>query len=242
MCVKCRPDGELPGGRRVSEQIRYPRYTLRIPLLHIDGQDYLLCVALRTTAKEVIFMKKMKTLFTDSFHELKDLKTLAASAMLLAIAVVLGFYRLQLTEYLRIGFDFIAKELTGMLFGPAVGCMVGGLSDLIAYIMKPVGGFFPGFTVSTMLAGTIYGMILYKRPVSLVRIIAANTTVTVLINLILNTYWLTILYGDAFLALFPARAIKQMIMLPIEIVLFYAVARMLAKANLPGVAGNKARR
>lgn len=187
-------------------------------------------------------MKKMKTLFTDSFHELKDLKTLAASAMLLAIAVVLGFYRLQLTEYLRIGFDFIAKELTGMLFGPAVGCMVGGLSDLIAYIMKPVGGFFPGFTVSTMLAGTIYGMILYKRPVSLVRIIAANTTVTVLINLILNTYWLTILYGDAFLALFPARAIKQMIMLPIEIVLFYAVARMLAKANLPGVAGNKARR
>lgn len=187
-------------------------------------------------------MKKIKTLFTDSFHELRDLKTLAASAMLLAIAIVLGFYRLQLTEYLRIGFDFIAKELTGMLFGPAVGCVVGGLSDIIAYIMKPVGGFFPGFTVSTMLAGTIYGMMLYKRPVSLARIIAANTTVTIVVNLILNTYWLTVLYGDAFLALLPARAFKQMIMLPIEIVLYYTAVKMLAKANLPGLAVNKVRR
>lgn len=184
-------------------------------------------------------MTKIKTLFRDSFHELKDLKTLTASAMLLAVAVVLGFYRLQLTEYLRIGFDFIAKELTGMLFGPVVGCFVGGLSDIIAYIIKPVGGFFPGFTISTMAAGTIYGLFLYKRPVSLVRIIAANTTVTILVNLILNTYWLTILYGDAFFALFPARVLKQLIMLPIEIVLYYATAKVLAKANLPGIMGKK---
>ena len=45
-------------------------------------------------------MRKMKTQFTDSYYELKDLKTLSAAAMLLAITVVLGFYRLQLTDYL----------------------------------------------------------------------------------------------------------------------------------------------
>lgn len=187
-------------------------------------------------------MRKIKSQFTDSMHELKDLRTLAGASMLLAVIVVLGFYRLQLTEYIRIGFDSIAKELTGMLFGPVVGCAVGGLSDIIAYIMKPVGGFFPGFTISTMLAGIIYGVVLYKRPVSLVRIIAANSVVTIVVNLILNTYWLTILYGDAFFALFPARAVKQLIMLPIEVVLFYVTAKAVSRTNLLEALGSRARR
>lgn len=187
-------------------------------------------------------MKKIKTLYTDSFHELKDLKTMVAAAMLLAITVVLGFYRLQLTDYLRIGFDFIAKELTCMMFGPVVGCIVAALSDIISYIIKPVGGFFPGFTISAALAGLIYGTILYKKPISLKRIIAANGMVTVFINLILNTYWLTLLYGDSFMALFPARIVKQLIMLPIEVILFYAVAKMLSKANIFAGVGSAVKR
>ncbi len=177
-------------------------------------------------------MRKMKTQFTDSYYELKDLKTLSAAAMLLAITVVLGFYRLQLTDYLRIGFDPVAKELTGMLFGPVTGCLVGGLSDVIAYIVKPVGGFFPGFTISAMLGGTIYGVILYKRPLSLKRVIIANSIVAVTINLLLNTLWLTLLYGDAFFALLPARAVKQLIMLPVDTLLFYMTAKILSRANL----------
>jgi len=177
-------------------------------------------------------MKKLRDSFTDSFHELKNLKTLVMASMLLAIAVVLGFYRLQLTEYLRIGFDFIAKELTGMFFGPAVGCIVAGLCDILAYIVKPVGGYFPGFTISAMLAGVIYGAVLYKQPVSLKRIIAANSMVTVLVNLLLNTFWLSIMYGNAFFALLPARAVKQLITLPVEVAMFYAVAKMLRGVRL----------
>lgn len=186
-------------------------------------------------------MRKIRVQFTDSFQELKDAKTLTASAMLLAIAVILGFYRLQFTEYIRIGFDFIAKELTGMFFGPVAGCAVGGLSDLISYMIKPVGGYFPGFTISAMLGGLIYGVLLYKRPVSLIRIIAANSVVTVFVNLLLNTYWLVLLYGDAFFALFPARAFKQLLMLPIEVVLFYITATMLSKAKLPGLIRSRER-
>lgn len=177
-------------------------------------------------------MKKIRKQFTDSFQELKDVRTLAAAAMLLAVTVVLGFYRLQLTEYIRIGFDSVAKELTGMLFGPVIGCMVGGLSDVMAYIIKPVGGFFPGFTISAMAGGIIYGTVLYKRPLSFLRVAAANSAVAVIVNLGLNTYWLTLLYGDAFFALLPVRAFKQLIMLPIDIVLFYVLARLLLKANL----------
>lgn len=180
-------------------------------------------------------MKKIKMCFTESFQELKDLKTLTVAAMLLAITVVLGFYRLQLTDYIRIGFDSVSKELTGMFFGPVIGCMVGGLSDIISYIIKPIGGFFPGFTISAMVAGIIYGIILYKKPLSLRRVIAANSVVTVVVNLLLNTYWLTLLYGNAFFALLPARAVKQLVMLPIDSFLFYLTAKLLTRVNLPGL-------
>lgn len=177
-------------------------------------------------------MKKIKILFADSFRELKDLRSLAITAMLLAIAVVLGFYTLQLTEYIKIGFAYIANELTGMLFGPVVGCIMGGLADIVKYLVHPTGPFFPGFTISGILGGLIYGLVLYQRPLSIKRVILANSLVTVLVNLLLNTYWLTVLYGDAFAALFPVRLVKQLIMLPIEVILFYTVARVLAKAHL----------
>lgn len=177
-------------------------------------------------------MKKCKALFTDSFRELKDVRNMVTAAMLLAVAIVLGFYRLQLTESIRIGFDFLAKETAAMLLGPAVGCVVAGLADIISFFLKPVGAFFPGLTISAMLASVIYGLILYKKPLSLKRVTAANTLVTVFINLLLNTYWMSVLYGNAYMALFPARAVKQMIMLPIEILLFYTVSKMFSRINL----------
>lgn len=177
-------------------------------------------------------MKRWRTSFTDSFQELKNVRNLAAVSMLLAITVILGFYRLQITDYLRIGFDSLAKELTGMLFGPVAACVVAGLADLISFVLKPVGAFFPGLTLSAMLAGVIYGVVLYRRPLTLKRVILANVLVTVFVNLLLNTYWMSVLYGNAFLAMLPARAVKQALMLPIDVILFYTVARILGKANV----------
>lgn len=61
-------------------------------------------------------MLQMKKQFADSFEELKNLRTIVVTALLIAIAVVLGFFSVQLTENLKIGFSFIANELTAMLF------------------------------------------------------------------------------------------------------------------------------
>lgn len=174
----------------------------------------------------------MKKMFSESLMELKNLKSMVMAAMLLAIAVVLGFFTLQLTEFIKIGFAYIANEFAGMMFGPVVGSLIGALADVLKYMVNPTGPFFPGFTISGFFGGLIYGMVLYKKPLSVKRIIVANTLVTVLVNLLLNTYWLTLLYGNAYMALLPARIVKQLVMLPIEVILFYAVARVLVKSGL----------
>ena len=168
-------------------------------------------------------MTNLRRQFRDSFHELKDVKALAMTAMLLAVAVVLGFYTLQVTDFIKIGFAFIADEMTGMM---------GGAADLVKFLVRPTGPFFPGFTISGAASGIIYGMVLYKKPPTLGRVALANGIVMIVVNICMNTYWLTLLYGDAFFAILPARIIKQAVMYPIYVALFYGVSRVLGKAKL----------
>ena len=186
----------------------------------------------RTTAKEVFFMLQMKKQFADSFEELKNLRTIVVTALLIAIAVVLGFFSVQLTENLKIGFSFIANELTAMLFGPVVGGIMGGVADIIKYLLKPTGPFFFGFTFNAILGAVIYGVMLYKKPISFKRILASKIVVAIVVNVFLNTYWLSMLYGNAFMAILPPRLIKQIIMVPIQSIMLYAVGEVLAKAKV----------
>lgn len=177
-------------------------------------------------------MKKIASLFSDSLQELRKTRSLAVTAMLLAIGVILGFLAIQVTESLRISFHFLTEELTGMLFGPAVGAVFGAILDFLKYIVKPTGPYFPGFMVSEMLTGMIFGLFLYKRPASLGRIVAANVVVTVLVGLVLNTLWLSMLYGNAFMVLLPARAVKELTLLPINIIMSFALITMMEKAKV----------
>ena len=97
-------------------------------------------------------MEKMKALFVDSWHELKHVKTLVMTAMFIAMGVVLGFFfSIQITESLRLGFSFIANEMTALLFGPVVGGLMGGVTDILKYILKPAGPFNFGFTFNAIL-------------------------------------------------------------------------------------------
>lgn len=183
-------------------------------------------------------MKKWRQLSADSFRELQDTRNLSVMAMMLALAVVLGFYAtVQVGDFLRIGFSFIPNELTGMLFGPAAGGLLAALADIVKYIVRPTGAFFPGFTVSALLGGIIYGAVLYKKPISLKRIILANGLVTVFVNLLLNTFWLTMLYGNGFAAILPARIAKEAVLLPIDIILYFTVTKVLGRARVLSMLG-----
>ena len=73
---------------------------------------------------------------------------------------------------------------------------------------------------------------MYKKPPTLGRVALANGIVMIVVNICMNTYWLTLLYGDAFFAILPARIIKQAVMYPIYVALFYGVSRVLGKAKL----------
>lgn len=178
-------------------------------------------------------MKKLLALISESYHEFKKVSTITCCAMFGAMSIVLGsFASITITPYLKIGFGSLPNELVDYLFGPVVGSLFGGGMDIIKFMLKPEGGFMPGLTFNAMLAAFIYGMLLYKRPLSLKRMLAAKFVVALLCNVILGTYWLSLLNGKGYLAILPARLIKNLVQWPVDSLLFILVAEALEKAGV----------
>ena len=132
-------------------------------------------------------MKKLATLFSDSYREFRQVKTIATLGMFGAISMVLGSLTIVIGDYIKIGFSSIAQQFVYYLFGPAVGGFFGGAMDILKYFVKPTGAFFPGWTIGAMVAGVLYGCFFYKKPLTLVRVLAAELTVAVVCNMILGT-------------------------------------------------------
>jgi ECF transporter S component (folate family) len=162
-------------------------------------------------------MKKIKELYADSLKEFASTKNLALVGMMGALAIVLSLVAsISLGPYIKIGFSGLPNRIVETMFGPVVGCIFGGAMDIIKYMTKPDGPFFFGFTFDAMLAGVIYGTILYRKPVSIKRILVADLLVKAIVNCGFNTLWISVLYGKAFFALLPLRLLKNAIMLPID--------------------------
>ncbi|MBB2181518.1 folate family ECF transporter S component [Lachnospiraceae bacterium MD1] len=170
-------------------------------------------------------MKNFKELFHSSYLELKNVRSIATAAMFGAISIVLGVFTIMIGDFLKIGFTYLPNNFIFYLFGPVFGAVYGAAMDILTFIVKPTGAFFYGFTVSAALKGLLFGTILYRKPISLKRIFIANLLRVIFISILLDTYWLTLLNGDAFLALLPVRALKNLILLPIETFLLFGLIK-----------------
>ncbi len=157
-------------------------------------------------------MSKLKELFADSFKELKNTKNLVVCGMMAALAVVLGYVAsIDIGPYIRIGFSGIPNRIIEFMLGPSIGMIFGGVLDVLKFFLKPSGPFFFGFTFDAMLAGLIYGVAYYKKPVSIKRILVAEFLVKLIVNCFFNTLWIAILYGKGFFVILPLRALKNLI-------------------------------
>ncbi len=174
--------------------------------------------------------------YSDSFKELKVTHNLVLCGLMAALAVGLSYATcIFIAANIRIGFSGLPNRVVEYLFGPWVGAVFGAALDILKYLLKPDGGaFFFGYTFNVMVAGVIYGSVLYKKPVKLWRILIAEFLVKAIVNCGLNTLWLAVLNGNAFMAILPARALKNVIMLPIDAaILFFTLTFVTKLVNMP---------
>lgn len=177
-----------------------------------------------STAKQAGNSLSLPEKFRQSAQELKQVRTLTGVAMLLAMSVVISFTAsVRVTETIKIGLGYLITALLGMLYGPFTAALAAGAGDLIKYLLKPDGAYFFGFTLTAMLGGVVYGVFFYREKCTIPRAIASKATVSLLLNCLLNTVWVSWLYGMPFLGALGPRVIKNLMALPFEIVLLYIV-------------------
>ncbi|MBR5229331.1 MAG: folate family ECF transporter S component [Firmicutes bacterium] len=146
-----------------------------------------------------------------------DTKMLVTAAVLIALNVVLSRFLSINAWNIKIGFTFVSIFVAGYFYGPVFSVVVAVLGDVVGALLFPSGAFFPGFTLTALLTGLLFGVMLHKKqtPVRILFTVLANQ---LLLGLLLNTYWLSILYGTTFGAVVVTRIVQCLIMMPVEFV------------------------
>lgn len=154
------------------------------------------------------------------------------TAMLVALQVILG--NLLQVPFLdkQYNFGFQPILIAGALLGAPAAMLVGGLGDLIGAHLFPQGAYFPGFTLTNVLVGLCCGLVLYRRKPTLWRV-ALAVVLSMLINWLLNSLWLSILYTSrAYPAWLALRGPSYLVEAPANALLGYLMLKGLDKAKL----------
>lgn len=161
-------------------------------------------------------------------------KKIILTAILLALLIILSRFLSVKTPILKISFAFVPTMLCAVWLGPKWTVLLNVLGDVIGATLFPTGPYFIGYTISTAIAGLIYGLLLYKKEGKeytninfLMRLTIATTLVAVISNMGLNTLWSAITTGKAFWVLLSTRIVKQLIMIPIHIVVIFILENIL---------------
>ena len=155
---------------------------------------------------------------------------LVVTAFMVALEIVLSKLVSINIPLLRIGFGFLPIAVLAIMYGPICAGIAYAIGDLIGAFLFPTGAFFPGFTVTALLTGVIFGLVLYNKKVTFVRALVASALVCVLCNLFLNTFWLTFIIGKGFTVLLASRSVKELISIPVMALLIVAMDKTAIKA------------
>jgi len=127
---------------------------------------------------------------------------------------------------IRLSFGEIPLMLAGIMFGPLAGAAAGVVADLTGVGIFG-GPYFPGFTLSFALVGFIPGLLLYKkvRDLTFWQLVIAVLVTDIIVSLILNTLWLSIMFDKAVTVLLPPRLLARAILIPAYSMLLWIIVR-----------------
>lgn len=157
---------------------------------------------------------------------LKSIRVLAVTALLVALTIAITTLYIPLPNNLHVFFDYTPKALCAMVCGPAAALGVGFVMDILGFLARPMGAFFPGYTVTTMVAMLIYALGFYNQKITIPRIAITKLIVNVVCNIGLNSLWNSMLMGKAFVVFLGGSAAKNLLLWPIEVLVMVIVFRL----------------
>lgn len=168
--------------------------------------------------------------------EVKNVRTLAVCAVLIAMRVALKSVRIPLGENLSIYIGFLVNSVSGAICGPVLSLIGGAVCDILGYLIAPQGAFLPVFTLIEMFCAFLFSICLYRTKITVWRIFLSKFLVNIIGNVTLTSLAMMAVYDKGVYTYLLPRIAKNLLFLPIEvilmIILFNAVTPFLAKTGL----------
>ena len=176
--------------------------------------------------------------WADARAQLKNVRMLTLAGIITAASIVLESFPIYLLgTSLKIYFSFLVISLGCYVYGPAVGILVGFANDTLGFLISSFGEpYFPGYLITAMLSGLIYGTLLYRQRITVLRLVVVRLVINYGSNVLLSSVWKAMLYGKGYYYYFTTGLVKNTTMLPIEVLLMVLMFQLalpaLARSSL----------
>lgn len=165
----------------------------------------------------------------EKYEKNKTLR-LVTAGLLIALQIVLSrVVAIEFTQYFRLGGAFLAQAVNGALLGPWIAAASSALADIIGYNLKPTGPYIYGFTFTAAMTGMFYGLFLYRKKITPVRIAKAVGLITIINHYLLNSLWLTIWFNIPYKKQLMVRILPEIAMWAIQVLVLSLVLPRLVR-------------
>lgn len=147
-------------------------------------------------------------------------------ALLMAINVAISSLFIEVGPNLRLYFTYIVNMIVAANFSLPLVITYAIVEDFIAFFLFPSGPFFLGYTITAVVGCVIYHIFLHKE-INLKNIIISKTLVNIFVNIGLNSLWSSMLFSKGYIYYFSKSVVKNLLMLPIEIIVFYTIYKLI---------------
>ena len=163
-------------------------------------------------------------------NEFSNPKTLVFAALIIALRVIVKMAKIPLVAGLSLTFDCYVNALGSIVYGPIVAICVGAISDTLGCMLFPSGPYFFPFIFIEISSSVIFALFLWRRKISVGRVLVSKFTVNTVCNICLTSTflkWMYVMLGDARASTYniinAARITKNLVLFPIEAIFIVVV-------------------
>lgn len=164
-------------------------------------------------------------------REFSSLRVLLLAAILTAMRIGIKAFRVPLGPDLNLTFGFLVNAVGSMIYGPVVAIAASAVSDTVGAVLFPSGAYFFPYIFTEIAGGLLFALFLYRARLSVLRVMLARFSVTVVCNLVLDRLFymwqMWLLNGKTYTFMTWPRLVKNIVTFPLQTVLLVLLLRSL---------------
>lgn len=138
-----------------------------------------------------------KSYWKNAVNAISTVKDLTTFSLLLALIILCKFIPLPSGfGDLGISLTYLFLGITGIIYGPIYGFLMGVLSDVTGFFINSTGYFFLGYTLQAALTSMIYGLLFYKTKINFTKVFMCRVIVNLFMNAVLGSFLYTIVFSN----------------------------------------------